>query len=383
METSHLLGLLVPAISGLFFVTFCILGYKRRALSYLLFVGLSFGLVGTGFGLKQFVLAPETLSTSLIVSACYVVAICLLTGAAAIRRAGKANLKLLVSLGLVTIMAIVTSTMAFENLSHRSIIHNTILAALFLIGTYPLTKLPNQDVLDRILLWAFLSVGITLSIISFTIFTAPTGLTTDNYYNSAYWFVLNVAVVTLMLAIAMALCGMAAIDVMREVQDFAESDFLSGLLIRSAFTREVAVISHTSDTICGIILFDLDHFKHINDAYGHSVGDNVIRAIGELVLRSVSEDAISGRLGGEEFAVVLPGFALTQTHLYAENLRQAIMRLNVDGLDANTRVTASFGITLQLPGQSFEQAYKEADLSLYQAKLNGRNRVNATQKDAA
>ncbi|MBF0102134.1 MAG: GGDEF domain-containing protein, partial [Desulfobacterales bacterium] len=125
-----------------------------------------------------------------------------------------------------------------------------------------------------------------------------------------------------------------------------------------------------------VIMFDIDHFKKINDTYGHQSGDEVLKSVSKTVLKEIRKGDILARYGGEEFLLLLPETNKRMAIMIAERLRQQIhqMNVNVNGIDIN--VTASFGVaslTVDMNGQ--EELIKEADLKLYEAKTNGRNQV--------
>lgn len=383
MGVSHLLGLIVPMVSLLFSVTFCTLWARSKTASYLLPVGLGFGSFAAGFILRQFVLVGHSFLSLLIVSTCYVFAICWIIAAAGQRRQSKQQLKFLASIGFLAVTTTVVAGTLNLDLSYRSVIDTCVLGALFLSGAFHLSKTEGTDILDRILLRVLIGIGITLCVTAMSIFNMPAGLTPANYHSSLYWLLLNVALVVSLLSLAMTLFAMTAVDLMKKIQVAAEEDYLSGLLIRSAFTREVSSLAEGRAPISGVILFDLDHFKHINDTHGHTAGDNVIRAIGHLVRKQAPKHSICGRVGGEEFGIVLPNASLAEARLLAENLRAAIMMLKVEGLAMAPQISASFGVALHNSQNPFEMAYKDADNALYKAKQAGRNRVNLAMKDAA
>lgn len=383
MTIGHLLGIIVPVVSALFSLTFCVLWYRRKTMPYLLFVGISFGLIATGFTLKQYLLAREPALNILLVSTCYMSAICLLIAAAGQRRGVKGQGVFLTCLASAAIISTVVSSVLETDLSVRSILHNCIIGAVFLIGSFPLSKTKNPDILDRILLWVFTLIGVTFGLIVLSIRGASSGLTEANYYTSTYWFLTNISLVVWLVSLALILFAMTATDLMKKIRHAAEEDHLSGLLIRSAFTREVTALMDGTKINCGVILFDLDHFKQINDTYGHTAGDAVLERIGALVHDFTPANSICGRLGGEEFGIVLPGMPLAATRLFAEELRMAIMMLEIDGIPSHQRISASFGITLHDPQQPFEAAYKDADTALYEAKKSGRNKVSQLLKGVA
>jgi diguanylate cyclase (GGDEF)-like protein len=125
-------------------------------------------------------------------------------------------------------------------------------------------------------------------------------------------------------------------------------------------------------------MIDLDHFKQINDTYGHPCGDAVLKALGALLLHSVRSYDWVGRYGGEEFLVILPGSNFSSARLRAEQIRQAIQAaVHSDG-QQNIRITASLGVASGFPTDS-QSMLQAADSALYRAKNNGRNCVIAVE----
>ena len=125
-----------------------------------------------------------------------------------------------------------------------------------------------------------------------------------------------------------------------------------------------------------LVYFDLDHFKQINDAHGHHAGDQVLQAVSAACRSELRNVDIPGRLGGEEFAIILPETPKHQASRVAERLRQAIAAIEVQTEDTILRVTASFGLA-HLAGQedNLESILIRADRAVYQAKAEGRGRV--------
>ncbi len=157
----------------------------------------------------------------------------------------------------------------------------------------------------------------------------------------------------------------------------ASSDKLTGLPNkRSAddtFKHMVASAARTSKPLA-LVLFDLDHFKRVNDTYGHPKGDEVLAAIGSSVAATIRENDFAARDGGEEFMVLLPGDDTDGGRLVAEKLRTAIEGLRIPDLEQG--ITASFGVA-SFPDEaaSREDLLRKADRALYSAKRAGRNRV--------
>jgi diguanylate cyclase (GGDEF)-like protein len=144
-----------------------------------------------------------------------------------------------------------------------------------------------------------------------------------------------------------------------------------------AFNRRAVIElteAHLRDGALSLIVLDIDHFKRINDEHGHPAGDAVIV---ELVarLRAIAPESVAvGRVGGEEFTVVLPQMALQTAVALAEQMRAQVAASPFD-MPVGRIVTASFGVSFTPPGGTFTEAYGRADAALYEAKRRGRNAV--------
>ncbi len=129
-----------------------------------------------------------------------------------------------------------------------------------------------------------------------------------------------------------------------------------------------------------VIQLDLDHFKSINDRFGHQAGDRVLIHIGRVILNKIRKDDIAGRVGGEEFCIVLPGTSLAQAEVIAERIRDSINSREILIARKQTiRVSASLGVcsSEELEQYDFQHLQSVADKRLYQAKTGGRNQVCA------
>lgn len=173
-------------------------------------------------------------------------------------------------------------------------------------------------------------------------------------------------------------------DAMAEITARSETDTLSGLLNRRGFEdRADRLLATTSRAgVPGaMVVADLDHFKSINDSYGHEAGDRVIRAFAEVLGQAAEDRAVIGRLGGEEFAVFIPGANLAAARLYAEGVRAGFAGLSIAALGPDRRVSASFGVAQLKAGDSLSDLLRRADAALYQAKKTGRDRVCVAQPE--
>jgi diguanylate cyclase (GGDEF)-like protein len=158
------------------------------------------------------------------------------------------------------------------------------------------------------------------------------------------------------------------------------TDPLTGMLSRVAIleTMRIELIrSEREGTTVGILMADLDHFKHVNDTYGHLAGDTVLREAAKRMRSSVRPYDAVGRYGGEEFLIVMPGCDISSAKTRAEGLRNAVGKEPVDAPEGMIPVTLSLGITVGGGAKpaGLEGLLRAADAALYEAKNRGRNQV--------
>lgn len=166
----------------------------------------------------------------------------------------------------------------------------------------------------------------------------------------------------------------------RRLQALSNTDPLTGLFnLRHLFTVLETEMERTRRTglPLALVMSDLDHFKGINDTYGHEAGNKALRGFCDILRKSIRRIDIPFRYGGEEFAVILPGTYLPQAVLTAERLRSAVERADLDLDGHRVRLTASFGVDACGPEEdiSVEDLVKRTDRMLLEAKRKGRNRV--------
>ncbi|WP_158284699.1 GGDEF domain-containing protein [Oricola cellulosilytica] len=163
-----------------------------------------------------------------------------------------------------------------------------------------------------------------------------------------------------------------------QLQEIARRDVLTGLLNRKALTdqirqRQNATVSPRAQEDA-LILIDIDHFKDVNDGFGHAAGDHVLRMVSVCIGGNVFERDYVARIGGEEFAVYLLDSGASGAVRAAERIRAAIEENKAHFEGENIRITASVGGALYPPGSSYQTIYRRADSALYRAKKSGRNR---------
>ncbi len=175
------------------------------------------------------------------------------------------------------------------------------------------------------------------------------------------------------------------IDQLREevtrARDASLIDSLTGLANRRGFDQRLAdcLAGSGADNVPCLLMCDIDHFKNINDTYGHLFGDKVIRAVAAVIRENVKGRDVAARYGGEEFVVLLPDTSLQGAEALAEQIRHAIEKGRIrrgNSDETVARVTLSLGVARYQPGEAPTAFIERADRALYASKQNGRNRVS-------
>lgn len=166
----------------------------------------------------------------------------------------------------------------------------------------------------------------------------------------------------------------------REMERLTRQDGLTGLFNRNTFvdlTRRELDRAQRQGSATTILLLDLDHFKRVNDTWGHPAGDAVLRHVATLASTTVRSTDLVGRLGGEEFIIMLPNTSVQAARTLAEKLRQRLEASPLQWEHLTIPVTTSIGLagTTAQERRDFDSLYSQADKALYQAKQLGRNRV--------
>jgi len=172
---------------------------------------------------------------------------------------------------------------------------------------------------------------------------------------------------------------------LKQLEAAASTDEKTGLFNafgwRDLASRELAR-AQRSHSACGVLMVDLDHFKRVNDTYGHLAGDSVLKAVGDLLRAEVRDYDVVGRFGGEEFAVLLPDITEQASIAIAERIRAAVTKLEVDVEVEEHRLATISGLSVSIgvavcpdSGTVVDRLLLAADTALYKAKNDGRNTV--------
>jgi diguanylate cyclase (GGDEF)-like protein len=259
------------------------------------------------------------------------------------------------------------------------VVQNASAALQFAIGATVLWAAHPREWLDRAVVWimgAIAAVGLLRPAIAML---AEGDLSALIGRTSAFHGIQVVAMTVLPVLLGMVLMALVLFDEWSRQKKAARNDVLAGLRGRAAFEEDArAALQKASceGLPVSLILGDIDHFKRINDGWGHATGDMVIGNVGRTIARMTRDSDIAGRVGGEEFCILLWNCPLHTAARSAERLRRAMADREGTGAGGGgLEVTMSFGVAQFREGESYAALFERADASLYRAKDLGRNRV--------
>ena len=241
----------------------------------------------------------------------------------------------------------------------------------------------RRSQINSLLLTAFAASAVIFASKPFLAGALGIGRDTQSFLGSDYGAFSQMFEAFFLISTGVLLMIAMAGDLLAEITLRSETDKLSGLLNRRGFEercdRVIGGVAYSDDPIV-LILADLDHFKDVNDSFGHAAGDRVIAAFARVLRDSAraANEVFVGRLGGEEFGVLLSG-NLIEGRSYSERARNAFATLQFDGIAPHAPFTASFGIAEHQLGEVMPKLMARADSALYEAKRGGRNRAHIAQ----
>jgi diguanylate cyclase (GGDEF)-like protein len=256
----------------------------------------------------------------------------------------------------------------------QAFLYQSPFAIVVIAGALMVFRASQRTAIDRFLGWLLLMTGLHFFAKAGLAVLVGSGSTAADYVRSNYALISQSATAVLMVAVGLTLLAKLVLEIMEVHKTESEIDILSGLLNRRGFDRRIESLFRADPNgVHTIILCDLDHFKQINDTFGHAIGDRVIEALGAQLRVSAPSNCAVGRLGGEEFALFLPGTDMGAAVQLAQRLRLETMLLC--DLPPTLKVTASFGVACVSSKLGLAEAYRRADQALYDAKNSGRNAV--------
>ena len=385
MSAEFFIMLLNPGIGALLSAAFLLLWLSQRGKTYILYASIGYGVNALAFFIQdvvfQYFVAPlpsdaERIFTNLI----FLFSGWLLAAAVIGRYGLKPSYGFLAAITGAGIAGVSWFLLADPSVVGRILAMNAALGAITLMIVLKLRPVRKRHLIDRLLFGMAVISALNYIARPVTILTLQGGFGTgENFQHSLYWTTVQFTQPLISIGLALNLMVAIAIDLIEDLRREARTDKLSGLLNRGGFEAAASAMlgrkgAGANLPVC-LIIADLDHFKQINDTFGHSVGDAVIGLFGRHIAAMASEDMVAGRIGGEEFAVLLPGHEIQAARLFAESLRACPWDYWSGMLPDALSPSVSIGVSAALPVAGLHALMNMADEALYDAKNAGRNQV--------
>ncbi|MEL7190476.1 MAG: GGDEF domain-containing protein [Pseudomonadota bacterium] len=372
-----ILAFMLPAMMLVFAGLFFALWWPVRSRKYVLAYAVCFGLLGSATVLNLFVFGRADLISVVIYHLISMSGVMALMWAVC-QRSGVQMPLAMIGFSIVVASALIGAAFAFGNFDLARLAQNIHSSVLFGIVGLAAWQGKKRFLADR------LTIG-TLALFCFAGFILPFAHNIVHFHfgdvseqarivSTVHFIILG----TLMFALGGSLVSGVVQDNMKRQSEEAMLDRLTGLPNRAAFeplAKKMMSRSVVERVPVCMIVCDIDHFKEVNDAFGHKIGDNVISAFGEMLSGRTRPGDIAGRIGGEEFCIIAWNCSEKGACALAERLRIAFATEEFPFLPDSETTSASFGIAQANYGDTYSKMFERADAALYRAKKSGRNRV--------
>lgn len=368
-----------PGVTLVLALSFFILAGTNPQAAYLRYVGLSFVSASLGAA-GQIVHLPSGVNLNAVITGAFYVGSALALSHGLLLRIGK-KLDIYTTFGALVL--IVGGLWYYSYIDYHLRIRIYILnfgCSLVLLrvvaGQTPLLVGKHTD---KWLYWASFALAFSILFRTCLSLTPDIGVTSTYQFGwTRFWLVLQISMVLSAVILAVVLIVAVMSDRIDNLDKVSNHDALTGLLNRRGLEVYLALNRRrAADRPLSIVLIDVDHFKVINDTFGHSVGDSVLLTLAQVLKGELRRQDAAVRVGGEEFVALLPGTSNADAKAFAERLRTRIERAQFDNLPASHCITASMGVATRQDGELFSDLFDRADAMLYEAKSRGRNRVVA------
>lgn len=293
----------------------------------------------------------------------------------ALRSGGRVSGPAALAISLITLLALFCFSRLDDVLGARIVFLNLGMGLLLALALPVLFDSEQPDTLfERLLRRTYLLLVAYAILRPLLAWLLAGWFTSSGLPRSGLWLWMLAFNLLLNLWLLFLLLGGLAQQLMGELRHERNHDPLTQLLNRRAFF-EIANhrLQHDTARPWALLACDVDHFKQVNDTWGHAAGDNVLRQVGVLLQQMTRPDDLVARFGGEEFVLLVHCHDLPTAARIAERIRVGLSQMHCS--PAKQSITASFGVTMVATAQDLESALERADLAVYQAKHEGRNRL--------
>ena len=371
MDTNNF-AFLLPIMLATFGVIFLVMARFRQvsALAW----GLGFSFAAMGF-ISQILPVPFLLQ-ALMANAAFLAAFYCYGEALLVRFDAPLWRGPRILLALLAYGAIITALVGFENLSASLTLSDIGIGILLGVSVFAVLWRATSAIEKALVCVSALVVLESVVRLVVFNFIVTTSQQMQDFPNSEYAYVMQVSASVLALIFALVALGSVMLGTLERYRAAAERDPLTSLLNRRGFDVATAALTPAQRTSGVIISCDIDHFKQINDSFGHASGDQVLAGLADLLLSRLPPSAIVARFGGEEFVLYLPKTTLAEGGALAMTLRMSFNARDWRPVGIARPITASFGVAAPSVTEiSLHDTIQRADRALYAAKAGGRDQV--------
>lgn len=379
LRSTIVMSLIAPGLFLAFAGAFTLAWSIEKKRNYLLLLSLACLLFCVGTCV-QILHLPDAVYPNAVISSVFYTSAVIAAAEGILRRAGK---QFGMAADLAMLMGVTSLILYFcyitPNLIARICVQNLGYGAVFLVASLRMVPGAAAKAVDRVLFWILFIFAVQFFPRTALTVGADIPHSTHAFGLSPFWQLLQASVALLGAALAIAVLAAAIADVLEDLRRERDSDPLTHVLNRRGFEgRAHRLFTGPNSSHIALILCDLDHFKSVNDTYGHHTGDEVLRRFGTIVASEIRTCDIVGRIGGEEFAILMPDTTEDQAATVAERIRLATQEQIFEMIPASRRITGSFGVVECRAGECLPSLMARADQLLYAAKFAGRNRILRT-----
>lgn len=384
MQASQYFSLIVPLCGILLGAALIACWAVLRRHRYLLWMAAGYILPALPLAAQSVMSNQQMAATSTLLGFFYLVGLWALAQGMARKYGGSAHPRIAAAIGGITLCVLYYFSQVTDQLQVRMLVLNVAMALLLVLGVLSVYRQSHSaaDRWERVLRASFLIfVGYALvraAVIAVYIWNAPLPVLSQ----SPLWLLMLATNLLLSLWFVSVLLVVTVREMLVTLQRERDRDPLTQLFNRRAFFELASVrMGQSGPASWALAVCDVDHFKHVNDDFGHAAGDAVLQHVARVLLRNVRPEDLVVRFGGEEFVIMLRCANLAAATAVVQRMREQLAQQPCPS--TGCRVTASFGVAIVESMGGLHAAIQQADALMYQAKRAGRNQVvhplNATQ----
>lgn len=330
-----------------------------------------------GFSVFHFTGNPNGIPSIVIMHVFYTISAITLVWGVALRAGQQVGLRVYLAISIIALGLMIGASYG-QDYNARLYAANACYGLILTLGCQTAARKTEKDLIDKAILFLVAFGAFQFFVRPIIAFIVEGAMTAEQYRETPFYAVMVIWLAVASMLMAMTLLIAALTAQMKAQQDNALQDSLTGLKTRGPFEEQaMRMIERGQQEGCPtcVVVADLDHFKVVNDTFGHQVGDNAIATFGRIIAEQIRVGDAAGRVGGEEFCIVLWNCEERAAKSMAERVRRAIANAQVEGMPESMRLTASFGVAEHKGSEGYVKLFARADAALYAAKHSGRDCV--------